>query len=323
MENVVAIVVTYNRIELLKECLLSLEGQTYPVQKIIIVDNCSTDGTKEFLHSLPKSKFLIIHLKKNTGGSGGFYIGCKYAIKEKCDWVWAMDDDTIPEADALKELISAKNILNSKVSFLASTVYGPNGEPMNLPLISNSVDKNGYKNWYFSLENGLVKIDAATFVSTLISYSAIKQCGCPHPFFFIWGDDVEFTQRLTKYYGPAYFVGKSKVIHKRKGAKNLSMIDENNPSKISLYKYMYRNTLLNEWTYFGLKGYLKYRLSMHSDFFRIIFSMRKYKLKKIICLLNGFWGFIFKTYNFKVFKKRFTNFQLCTFDDITEIEQKG
>lgn len=42
MPSVVAVVVTYNRIELLKECIDALKAQTYPLYKIIIVDNYST-----------------------------------------------------------------------------------------------------------------------------------------------------------------------------------------------------------------------------------------------------------------------------------------
>lgn len=43
------VVVTYNRLALLKECLDALDKQTYPIHKIVIVDNCSTDGTGAFL----------------------------------------------------------------------------------------------------------------------------------------------------------------------------------------------------------------------------------------------------------------------------------
>lgn len=43
------VVVTYNRLELLKECLKQVENQTVPAQKIIVVDNASTDGTAEYL----------------------------------------------------------------------------------------------------------------------------------------------------------------------------------------------------------------------------------------------------------------------------------
>ena len=43
------VVVTYNRLALLRECLAAIEKQTYPIHKVIVIDNCSTDGTEDFL----------------------------------------------------------------------------------------------------------------------------------------------------------------------------------------------------------------------------------------------------------------------------------
>lgn len=99
------VVVTYNRLSLLKECLSALENQTYPIQRIVIVDNCSTDGTSEFLDSLTDTRYLIIHSKENIGGAGGFSLGLKSAVLEGCDYTWLMDDDTIPSSTALEELV--------------------------------------------------------------------------------------------------------------------------------------------------------------------------------------------------------------------------
>ena len=48
MNNAV-VIVTYNRVELLKECLACVCGQTIPFSRVIVVDNHSTDGTAEFL----------------------------------------------------------------------------------------------------------------------------------------------------------------------------------------------------------------------------------------------------------------------------------
>lgn len=91
----------------------------------------------------------------------------------------------------------------------------------------------------------MVEISSATFVSILISGKAISQCGLPCMDYFIWGDDYEYTRRLTTYYGPAYIVGGSVAIHKRIGAKALSLDTEDNPNRIALYRYYYRNNFIN------------------------------------------------------------------------------
>ena len=88
-------------------------------------------------------------------------------------------------------------------------------ESMNVPDIDMSSTENGYADWYRKLSNGLIKIEAATFVSLLINGEAIKKCGLPCKDFFIWGDDTEYTTRITRNFGPAYMVGKSVAIHKR------------------------------------------------------------------------------------------------------------
>ena len=74
-------IVTYNRLELLKECIRQVLSQTVPFSYICIVDNHSTDGTGEYLDELVSetasskeqgAEFHILHLSENIGGAGGF-----------------------------------------------------------------------------------------------------------------------------------------------------------------------------------------------------------------------------------------------------------
>ena len=77
------VVVTYNRLDLLKECLQAVEQQTFPCHRIIVVDNCSTDGTCEFLQQYcTRPQYHIIRTEKNIGGAGGFSIGIKESVRE-------------------------------------------------------------------------------------------------------------------------------------------------------------------------------------------------------------------------------------------------
>ena len=45
-KSVDCVVVTYNRLDLLKECVQAIRKQSYPVSHFFIIDNCSTDGTE-------------------------------------------------------------------------------------------------------------------------------------------------------------------------------------------------------------------------------------------------------------------------------------
>lgn len=228
MEKVIAVIVTYNRIKLLKECLNAVLSQTYKVHKIVLIDNASTDGTADlFIKGGEYDKDVIDYrrMETNLGGAGGFYEGIKICRDMECDYVWIMDDDTIPYTDCLEKLMSARSKIEGKIGYLASSIIGPDSEPMNVPAIDMRPAKNGYPHWYKYLSEGIVQISRATFVSILVSYDAIKKCGLPCKDYFIWGDDSEYTMRISKYYAPAYFVGASVALHKRFNAKKIGYYD--------------------------------------------------------------------------------------------------
>lgn len=305
MRKVQAVVVTYNRKALLKECIDAILQQTTPVNKLIVVDNNSTDGTKEFLQEhnyLNNPVIEYMKLSENIGGAGGFYEGMNRARKYTPDWVWIMDDDTIPTETCLEELLKASEQIEGKVSFLASSVRGIHGEAMNVPKIARN-QFSEYTDWYKYLDKGMAQIVKATFVSLLINFEAIKACGLPWKGFFIWGDDSEYTQRIIRDYGPAYMVGKSLAIHKRFSAEALSIVKEQNKNRIPMYFYYYRNNLIGFWEYenalyrFLCMGKLAY------DFLGVLFK-GKYKLKKMAVIIKAFFAFVFGTYDRKAFENR-------------------
>src|SRR5258708_7835900 len=95
--KVIAVVVTYNRILLLKRCLDALLAQSTRPAGIIVIDNASSDGTAQTIARTYTDKVTLIQLSRNTGGAGGFYIGCQAAISNGADWIWLMDDDGYPD----------------------------------------------------------------------------------------------------------------------------------------------------------------------------------------------------------------------------------
>ena len=69
--NVTAVVVSYNREQLLGECLDGLAVQTRPADRVIVVDNASTDHALQVAHEHPIDADVIA-LPHNVGGAGGF-----------------------------------------------------------------------------------------------------------------------------------------------------------------------------------------------------------------------------------------------------------
>lgn len=310
MKKVVTVVVSYNRKELLKECLSALMGQTYENMQILLIDNNSTDGTEEYIHEsgyIEQGKLTYCKLPENIGGAGGFHEGVKRAMKMGADWIWVMDDDTIPEAEALTELVEAAEYIgDEKIAYLSSNVHGMSGEPMNVPRMKMfQKGPNGYADWNTKLEHALVKVHTATFCSMMFSAEAVRKVGLPIRSYFIWGDDTEYSLRLSKYVGQGWLVGKSKVLHKRANEKALSVLKEDNPGRVRIYYYYIRNYLINLKLYYGFCAMMA-KLG-HFWMMMLLALVKpgcKYRFKKFGVLFKGTSAFIFRRYDYKEVKNR-------------------
>jgi GT2 family glycosyltransferase len=295
--KIAALVVTYNRQALLAECLDAIRGGSRKPERIFVVDNASTDGTGQLFAAggrfhLPDIQW--IRLPQNRGGAGGFHAGIEAVLKdtEKYDWIWLMDDDTIPEAGALANLLAADaDLQDPSISFLASCVFGEQQEPMNVPVLSSAKADNGYETWYENLDRGAVRIDSATFVSLLISVPAARKAGLPVQEYFLWGDDSEYTRRLTVYCGPAYLVGSSRVLHKRKNAKHLNIAAETDVRRIRMYRYFYRNLLFNMSLYQSRRSAFRLALVWLLYSFKVLFSSHGWE--RFATVQSGVFGYFF------------------------------
>ena len=98
--RVVAVVVTWNRRELLTEAVDALRAQTLAPVEIVVVNNASTDDTAALLDSAYGDDLDVVHLRENTGGAGGFTVGIERALGHHPDLVWLLDDDTVPTPGA-------------------------------------------------------------------------------------------------------------------------------------------------------------------------------------------------------------------------------
>ena len=181
MSDTAAIVVTYNRKKLLRECIRNLQMQTQKVD-IVIIDNMSTDGTAEMLKPFIKNDSIIYHSTgKNIGGAGGFHEGIKFAYKLGYEYFWLMDDDCIPTINALKQLKLADKELNGKYGFICSKVLWTDNHicRMNIPKLSLSKKVSDFN-------TPIVPIRMGTFVSFLTKRSVVEKVGLPVKEFFIW-----------------------------------------------------------------------------------------------------------------------------------------
>ena len=123
MKKVAAVVVTYNRKNLLLENVQSLLGQTFSDVQIIIVDNNSSDGTQDVLQQfIERKQILYFNTGANLGGAGGFSYGIRLAVEAGYEYIWVMDDDCIPQETALEVLMEKDQKMEGKYGFLSSKV---------------------------------------------------------------------------------------------------------------------------------------------------------------------------------------------------------
>jgi rhamnopyranosyl-N-acetylglucosaminyl-diphospho-decaprenol beta-1,3/1,4-galactofuranosyltransferase len=240
--QVTAIIVTYNRLELLKECIEAVKSQTYKPSSILVVNNNSTDGSTEWLRQ--QTDLITIH-QPNKGGAWGFYTGIKEGYKTGAEWFWVMDDDTIPFPTALQKLIDGIELTRNEkddFGFYASKVVWTDGSLhlMNKPKIASSF--SGHQTFEYYGSKGITPLSFNSFVSILISKEAVKKCGLPIKEFFIWNDDVEYTQRILKNNFVGGLIEESVVVHKTPVNYESDIFRDN---KNNLWKYSYgiRNRL--------------------------------------------------------------------------------
>lgn len=242
---VTAVILTYNRSALLRRCLQAVLDQLHQCDSIIVVDNGSTDDTLEILKSEWIDRVTIYALPNNIGAVGGFNAGLDLAYQQEADFIWVMYDDVIPEDTALERLLNAESFLRSQdisPPYLVSNAQSPDGLPTNTPEIHFELNSMAYSTWPLFLEQCIVPVGRATFVSILLPRETIRQYGLPIADLFIWGEDMEFTMRITRN-GPGYLVGNSRVIHVRAAAGAPDARKETDPRRIQYFYYLKRNQM--------------------------------------------------------------------------------
>lgn len=230
METVCVVLVTYNRLKLLKECIRGIHSQTKRVDKIIIVDNSSTDGTRDWLTSIESENIEVI-FQDNLGGAGGFHTGVKAAYEQGYDWIWLMDDDVEAHCECLSTLLEYSN----KSQCLHPLKIFNNGIPMAWEHFINPANgkKTFFNNYSFKSGKSYCYVNVGNFEGMLISRKIVSKIGFPNPNYFIVEDDTEYGFLASMHTDVAYI--KDAVLYRKKDSE-----DDNILTPFFLY-YVIRN----------------------------------------------------------------------------------
>lgn len=256
-----SVIVTFNRKEKLVQALKHLLNQTIQPIHIFLIDNHSTDGTKDFLKIsglLDNSIIDYQYLDKNYGGSGGFYYGVKRALEfDDYDFLSLSDDDAMYSQNYF-ELIADASQNNPNVLAFTGTVMTNNviqtdhrrlvTEPRWIREEDIPINQYG-DNFY---------LDEASFVGLVISRKIIQKIGFPDKDYFIYYDDTDYSLRIRRF-TKILNVSQAVINHETKPVKNV---------KGMTWKHYYgiRNFILtkkkhSDWPL--LTPYLYYRYVRH------------------------------------------------------------
>ncbi|HMO61341.1 MAG TPA: glycosyltransferase [Ferruginibacter sp.] len=185
MEKVIAVIVTYNRKELLAECITALRNQSRKPDAILVINNGSTDDTEQWLQTQTDVQVIT---QKNSGSGGGFSTGIQWAFANGYSWIWCMDDDGYPKQDALEKLLEPET---KQIALRNCAV----------------INKNDKKTFVWRTKNyatiddvdcNVIEGVGHPFNGTLIHRNIVERVGAPRPGLFLWGDESEYFCRITK-----------------------------------------------------------------------------------------------------------------------------
>ncbi len=286
--KIAAVVVTYNRKDLLRENIEALLAQTEDRFDILIIDNHSTDGTAEAIgdYLIAYERIFYHDTGENLGGAGGFAYGMDIAVEQGYSWVWLMDDDSIPKPDALEALVQGAKLLNGRFGFLSSKALWTDGTPCKMNVQRESLFRN-LTNYY----EGPMPVVIASFVSMFIPVKIVRKVGLPIAEFFIWTDDWEYSRRISRHF-PCYVIPESEVIHKmaENGGTSIATDAED---RLWRYRYAYRNEVYL-YRREGIRGLLHLMVRTPVHLARVMLYAKDHRLKRMWLILEStLEGFFF------------------------------
>jgi rhamnopyranosyl-N-acetylglucosaminyl-diphospho-decaprenol beta-1,3/1,4-galactofuranosyltransferase len=302
VKKICAVIVTYNRKELLVRCINSLFRQTCDFD-VLVYDNHSTDGTREYLSEKGVMNSIIYHYAdKNTGGSGGFHNGMKIAMERDCyDYLWLMDDDGYAVSEnTLAFLLDAIKYTSSDLHIINSLVICNESKELCFTLKGLTTYEDVIK---IADEKGLVRGAINPFNGTLVSSKLIEAMGYPRKEFFVYGDETEYMLRAQKngaelitVTSSVYFHPSMPKVHKKVLWMN---VDTTDMPAWKIY-YAKRNMAYVNKTYFGMKRFLSFVLHSNKE----ILVYKKDRFYKIAVHYRGLLDGFFENFSHEINLKR-------------------
>ncbi|ELI6454978.1 glycosyltransferase family 2 protein [Flavobacterium psychrophilum] len=206
-KKIFVIIVTYNGSKWIEKCINSLLRSIYPIN-ILVVDNCSTDDSVELLKQF--SEIHLIQSKENLGFGKANNIGIDYALNNKADYVFLLNQDTWVFDDTISNLVvMAQN--NPSFGIVS---------PMHFSGDEKTLDK-GFVTYYNRNveENAGKNIAIVPFVNAaawLVSSACLQKVGGFESLFGHYGEDRNYCDRVLYHQFQIVIAKNAKICHDRK-----------------------------------------------------------------------------------------------------------
>lgn len=270
---VAVVVVNFNSGRMLRECIEALESQTHRADKVVVIDNGSTDDSIAIIESAAPN-CQIVRVGKNIG----FAAANNFAFKQlnDCRWIALLNPDALPAQNWLEALLSAAR-MNPDTGIFASKLISRQ-DPSSLDGVGDEYHVSGL---YWRRGHGVPVATAALSTAEVFSPCAaaamyradlFREVGGLDESYFCYAEDVDlgFRLRLAGYrclYVPdavAYHVG-SAITGRRSdftvyhGHRNLIWTYFKNMPWPLFWLYLPQHILLNVVTlvWFSFRGQAK------------------------------------------------------------------
>jgi len=232
------VVVNYNGMAFMQDCLNTLAAQDYPNCIPVIVDNASTDGTREMIAALGP-EFDKVLLDENTGVTGGNNAGMRRCVELGCDEIFVLNNDTVLMPDAVSQLVAAR----APMRMLTPRIYS-----CDLPTTVNTYFGDFDYVRGISIQKFFGEQDSprteqpwegtmASLCALMFPASVVEEVGLMDDQYFMYFDDVDFVTRAVQRGYMVKYVPAAKLYHRESGSSEGETL-----GPLPLY-YMTRNRL--------------------------------------------------------------------------------
>lgn len=278
MNKIVALIVNYNNKENLVDCIDSILAQDCGAPDILVVDNASTDGSKEYIKDYIESgEVQWFELDRYLGCAGGYEHGVREAVERGYKFIWFVNEDCRVRENALKEFKKAHNLLDGHYGFLVGRSVSRDGSAYEAPMLT-------VKRKMTNFSRDLQRVEFAPFLSCFIQVGIIKKVSLPVGEFFVGSDDMEYTRRISLKY-PCYYVKESVVVSNNyeKDKYNIANVPK---EELMKFDYCYRNKFYI-YKREGTKGLVCWLLDTNKDVVQVVLNAQTSKGARLGTIVKG------------------------------------